>query len=87
MLYYTHSIPKEKHMDMDQSAVFLAGSILTALGFVVVVIGLVAINNIIARYWRPIRIFTEDSWKGISGNPTFAEPLEIEKTQEPTLKK
>jgi uncharacterized membrane protein len=28
-------------MDMDQAAVFLAGSILTALGFVVVAIGIV----------------------------------------------
>ena len=74
-------------MDMDQAAVFLAGSILTALGFIVVVIGLVVINNIIARYWRPIRIFTEDSWKGISGNPRFAEPPEVEKSQDPPLDK
>ena len=69
-------------MDMDQAAVFLAGSILTALGFVAVVIGLVVINNIIARFWRPIRIFTEDSWKGIGGNARFVEPHEVEKSQE-----
>jgi len=74
-------------MDMDQAAVFLAGSILTALGFIAVVIGLVVINNIIARYWRPIRIFTEDSWKGIGGNVRFAEPNELEKSQEPELDK
>ena len=74
-------------MDMDQAAVFLAGSILTALGFVVVVIGMVVINNIIARYWRPIRIFTEDSWQTLSGSPRFAEPSEVAKTQEPTLTK
>ena len=72
---------------MDQAAVFLAGSILTALGFIAVVIGLVVINNIIARYWRPVRIFTEDSWHGFSSSARFAEPQEIEKTQEPTLKK
>jgi hypothetical protein len=74
-------------MDMDQAAVFLAGSILTALGFVAVVIALVVINNIIARYWRPIRIFTEDSWKGIGGNARFAEPSEVEKSQQPSLDK
>jgi hypothetical protein len=74
-------------MDMDQAAVFLAGSILTALGFVAVVIGLLVINNIIARFWRPIRIFTEDSWKGIGGNARFAEPHEVEKSQEPELVK
>ena len=49
-------------MDMDQAAVFLAGSILTALGFIVVVAAIVAVNNIISRYWKPVRIFTSDSW-------------------------
>jgi len=74
-------------MDMDQAAVFLAGSVLTALGFIVVVIGLVVINNIIARYWKPIKIFTEGSWTSLGGPARFAEPPEVEKTQEPTLKK
>jgi hypothetical protein len=41
-------------MDMDQAAVFLAGSILTMLGFIVVVIGIVAINNILHKYWKPV---------------------------------
>ena len=72
---------------MDQAAVFLAGSILTALGFIVVVMGIVVINNIISRYWKPIRIFTEDSWHGFGNSARFAEPQEIEKTQEPKLKK
>jgi hypothetical protein len=74
-------------MDMDQAAVFLAGSVLTALGFIVIVIGLVVVNNIIARYWRPVRIFTEDSWHGFGGHARFAEPHEVDKTQEPALKK
>ena len=47
---------------MDQAAVFLAGSILTALGFIVVVAAIVAVNNIISKYWKPVRIFTSDSW-------------------------
>ena len=49
-------------MDMDQAAVFLAGSILTALGFVVVIVAAVVVNNILHKYWKPIRIFTLDSW-------------------------
>jgi hypothetical protein len=53
-------------MDMDQAAVFLGGSILTMLGFIVVIIGVVAINNIIARFWKPVRIFTPDSWTAIN---------------------
>ena len=72
---------------MDQAAVFLAGSILTALGFVVVVMGIVVINNIISRYWKPIRIFTEDSWHSFGSSARFVEPPEVEKTQEPTLTK
>ena len=39
-------------MDIDQAAVFLAGSILTALGFIVIVIAAVVINNIIHKYWK-----------------------------------
>ena len=72
---------------MDQAAVFLAGSVLTALGFVAVVIGLVVINNIMARFWKPIRIFTEDSWNSVGSSARFAEPLEVEKSQEPTIDK
>ena len=39
-------------MDIDQAAVFLAGSILTGLGFIVVVVTAVVINNIIHKYWK-----------------------------------
>jgi hypothetical protein len=33
-------------MDMDTSATFLAGSILVMMGFVVIIMGVVLINNI-----------------------------------------
>ena len=49
-------------MDMDQAAVFLAGSILTMLGFIVVIAGVIAINNLLHKYWKPVKIFTADSW-------------------------
>lgn len=49
-------------MDMNQSAVFLAGSIMIALGFIVIVAGVVVINNILHRYWKPVKFFTADSW-------------------------
>ena len=39
-------------MDIDTAAIFLAGSILTALGFIVIVIAVVVINNIIHKYWK-----------------------------------
>ena len=49
-------------MDMDQSAVFLAGSILTALGFLVVIAAIIVVNNLLHKFWKPVRIFTADSW-------------------------
>jgi hypothetical protein len=49
-------------MDMDQAAVFLAGSILTALGFLVVIAAVIIVNNLLHKYWKPVRIFTLDSW-------------------------
>ncbi len=39
-------------MDMDQAAVFLAGSILTVLGCLVILGGIVAANNLIHKYWK-----------------------------------
>lgn len=37
---------------MDQAAVFLAGSILTIMGFLVILGGVVIANNIIYKYWK-----------------------------------
>ena len=56
-------------MDMDQAAVWLAGSILTVLGFVVVIIGVVIVNNILHKYWKPVRIFTADSFNLYAQEP------------------
>ena len=39
-------------MDMDNAAVFLAGSILYALGIVVIIIATVVVNNIVHKYWK-----------------------------------
>jgi hypothetical protein len=39
-------------MDMDQAAVFLAGSILTVIGFLVILSGILIANNLVAKYWK-----------------------------------
>ena len=44
-------------MDMDQAAVFLAGSVLTMMGFVVIIVGIVIVNNILHKYWKPVTFF------------------------------
>jgi hypothetical protein len=49
-------------MNMDQAAVWLAGSILTTLGFIVVIAGIILVNNILHKYWKPVKIFSADSW-------------------------
>jgi len=68
-------------MNMDQAAVFLAGSILTALGFVVVIVAVIFVNNVLHRYWKPVRIFTVDSWKAFNPPPPqFIDQEQLEKT-------
>jgi len=44
-------------MTMDQAATWLAGSILTALGFIIVVGAVIVINNMLHRYWKPVQFF------------------------------
>lgn len=64
-------------MGMDQAAVFLAGSVLTALGFIVIVIAFVIVNNILAKYWKPVRIFTADSFHPFSQPVRYATDEEL----------
>ena len=61
-------------MDMDVAAVFLAGSILIALGLLVILVSVLIANNLVAKYWKswgwtwgywfphqePVRFITEE---------------------------
>lgn len=60
-------------MNMDQAAVFLAGTVLTMLGFIVVVIAAIVVNNILHKYWKPVKIFTPDSWKAFNPPEVYIE--------------
>jgi len=71
-------------MDMDQAAVWLAGSILVMLGFVVVVAGLIVVNNLLHKYWKPIRIFTADSWQFYPPPRFQEEDTKVAPVMEPT---
>jgi len=44
-------------MTMDQAATWLAGSILTMLGFIVVIGAILVINNMLHKYWKPVQFF------------------------------
>jgi hypothetical protein len=66
-------------MDMDQAAVFLAGSILTALGFLVVIGAAVIVNNVLHKYWKPVRMFTPDSFSAFNPPQRFSSQEDVEK--------
>jgi len=67
-------------MSMDQAAVWLAGSILTTLGFIIVIAGIIIVNNLLHKYWKPVRIFSADSWH-INPPATFVQPTEAKETK------
>jgi hypothetical protein len=58
-------------MDMDQAAVWLCGSILTTLGFLVIIGGIIIVNNLLHKYWKPVKIFTADSWAAFNPPARF----------------
>jgi len=64
---------------MDQAAVWLAGSILTVLGFVVIIVGVVFINNILHKFWKPVTLFSADSWKALNPPQRFASQEELDR--------
>lgn len=43
-------------MNIDQSAMFLASSILVGLGTIVLIIVVLVINNLFAKFWKPIDV-------------------------------
>ena len=72
------------NVDVENAASFLAGSILFSIALVVFIIGCVVVNNIIHKYWKPVKIFTPDSWKGFF--PPHHHPYvetEIDKSNPP----
>lgn len=51
-------------MNIEQASTFLVGSILIAIGSVIIIAAVIFVNNILHKYWKPVKIFTPDSWKG-----------------------
>ena len=49
-------------MEITKAAEVLSSSILIMLSFIVVVIGIVVINNILHKHWKPVKIFTDESF-------------------------
>lgn len=76
-------------MNVDQAAVFLAGSVLIILAFVFIVAGLCVINNLIHKYWKPVRVFTVDSFTllGTNTNSKYLTPEQSDEANKPKDKK
>jgi len=43
-------------MDVDNAAYFLASTILFAVGMIVLCLALILLNNIFARFWKPVKL-------------------------------
>jgi hypothetical protein len=61
-------------MDVGQAATFMVGTVLVSIGTVVIVAVAVLVNNILHRYWKPVRLFTADSWAAF--NPPHVQYIE-----------
>jgi len=44
-------------MSMESAAIFMSASILITIGTVVIVMGIIIINNLFDRYWKPVKMF------------------------------
>ena len=60
-------------MNLDQAANFFTGSILIMLAFIVITMGIVVINNLLHKYWKPVPMikFFDPSY-----TPRFVTPEE-----------
>ena len=63
-------------MSLEQAASFLSGSILMILGLMAIVAGSVVINNLIHKFWKPVTVFTRESFSIFSGHHMNADPMQ-----------
>lgn len=78
-------------MNIEQSAMFLASSILVGLGTIVLIIVILVINNLFAKFWKPVdmskHIFpnTHAFEKGLNSRFVDATEPAAEPKLEPTI--
>ena len=76
-------------MELESAAEFLVGSILIGLGAITLTIAAVTINNILAKYWKPVKLWTPKWMDFPNANGTrFMTPeeeAEYNKRVAPTL--
>ena len=67
-------------MNIAQASTFFSGSILVMCGFIVVCVGIIVINNLFHKYWKPVPLFK------ISDYPTSRFMTDEEQTAVETVK-
>jgi len=61
-------------MTVESAGVFLACTILTGIGLILIVMTILVVNNLFAKYWKPVT-FTQYLFPSMTGSsPTFIEP-------------
>lgn len=70
-------------MSMESAAIFMSASILITIGVIVIVIGVIIINNLFEKYWKPVKMFRYE-YKPVYFRQD--EPVsELDKTVEPKM--
>jgi hypothetical protein len=64
-------------MSMDQAAFWLAGSILLMLGVIILVIGILIVNNLFSKYWKPVTL-TKYNYHPVYFDPTYGDEITTE---------
>lgn len=49
-------------MNIDNASNFLISSILLAVSLLILAAAFTAINNLLHKYWKPVTLFSQDSW-------------------------
>jgi hypothetical protein len=63
-------------MNIAQASTFFSGSILVMCGFIVVCIGIIVINNLFHKYWKPIPLFKMPDYRFVTEEELKAvEPI------------
>ncbi len=74
-------------MDMDSAAVFLAGSILYALGLLIILGGIIIANNLIHKFWKTFGWKILPSWFHEQDHTRFATEEELKHLDKNTKSK
>jgi hypothetical protein len=51
-------------MNIEQSAVILVGTLLASMSLLIIIATAIAINRLFHKFWKPVSLFTPESWKG-----------------------